>query len=52
MGKPIAKFSDKKNPALIPICIGWCLVWNLYGRLCSCKFDIHGDWDWLSYRVS
>jgi len=33
MGKPIAKYSDNKNPALIPICVAWCILWEIYGRI-------------------
>jgi hypothetical protein len=33
MGIPIAKFSHKKNPIFIPICVAWCVFWELYGRI-------------------
>lgn len=33
MLKPIATYSDKRNGFFIPVCIFWCLVWDLYGRL-------------------
>lgn len=30
---PIAKFCHKKNSLLIPICVVWCIVWEMYGRV-------------------
>jgi len=33
MLNPISKFCEKKNPALIPICVAWAFVWEFYGRI-------------------
>jgi hypothetical protein len=31
--KPITTFAQNENPAFIPICVFWCLIWDLYGRI-------------------
>ena len=33
MTHPIAVFCERKNPVLIPVCLFWCLTWELYGRV-------------------
>jgi len=33
MTKPISKFCESNNLALIPICVFWSITWELYGRV-------------------